>query len=69
MVQHTLDLTGIPEPIVRGLEVVAEQARKLTGQTNNDDVERSRVELPIWNMKLHGEVTRQDIYDDYTGRV
>jgi len=69
MTQRTLDLAGIPEPIARGLEVVAEQARRLTGQTNNDDGKRSRVELPVWNMKLHGEVTRQNIYDDYTGRV
>ncbi len=66
MDNKTLDLGGIPEPIVRGLEVVAQMARNLT--TRPEPTGAPAPELPVWSLGVVGDLTREEMYDDYQCR-
>ena len=58
----TLDLKGIPEPVARGLEVVAEMARQIAG-TRAKPKRRKRVKLtPVKGGKVLTPLTRDYIY-------
>ncbi len=58
---ETLDVRGLPEPIVRALEVVVQMARNLA-RTNSS--KQQRVELSVWKGNVVGRLTRREIYDD-----
>lgn len=61
METRTISLDGLPEPVARGLEVVAQMARNLTG-TN---LKRSeRVKLGVRKGTVFGRLTREEIYND-----
>jgi hypothetical protein len=62
----TLDLEGLPEPIARGLQVVAEMARKILRQPKQAG--ETAPELPRWRLGVIGALSRDEIYDDYGGR-
>jgi len=58
-----LDLAGLPEPVARGLEAVAEMARKMLREASGTSgLER---ELPVWRLGVIGPLTRDEIYDEY----
>jgi hypothetical protein len=59
-----LDVEGLPEPIVRGLEVIVEVARKLTGRKPHPP-RRQRIALGVRKGTIHGKITREEIYDDF----
>ena len=60
-----LDLKGIPEPIARGLEVVAEMARNLAGVPRAKPNRRKRVKLtPVKGGTVLTPLTRAEIYAD-----
>ncbi len=59
---RTLDLGGIPEPIARGLEVVAEMARHTTQAPTK--MGAIAPVLPVWPLGVVGDLTRAEIYDD-----
>jgi hypothetical protein len=59
----TINVEGLPQPIIRGLEIVADLARKLTGQTSPAP-QRERVTLGVRKGTVYGTLTREDIYDD-----
>ena len=62
---RVLDLKGIPEPIARGLEVVAEMARNLAGVPRAKPKRRKRVKLtPVKGGTVLTPLTRGDIYAD-----
>jgi hypothetical protein len=61
-----LDLDGIPEPIARALEVVAEMARTLSVQQPSP-VDKAP-DLPKWQLGIKGSLTREEIYGDYDYR-
>lgn len=64
MALRTLDLKGIPEPVARGLEVVAEMARQLAG-TRPKPKRRTPVKLtPVRGGRVLTPLTREDIYAD-----
>lgn len=63
---RTVDLEGLPEPIARGLEVVAQMARKLARQPESTTDTAS--ELPLWSLGAIGGLSREAIYDDYQCR-
>jgi hypothetical protein len=58
-----LNIEGLPEPIVRGLEVIVEMARKLAGK-NTPPPRRERVKLGVRKGMVYGKLTREEIYDD-----
>jgi hypothetical protein len=62
----TSDLGGLPEPIARGLEVVAEMARRLAGQQGS--LAASPPKLPEWPLGVIGTLSRGEIYGDYACR-
>ena len=58
-----LNVEGLPEPIVRGLEVIVEMARKLAGQMSSVP-RRERVTFGVRKGTVYGKLTREEIYDD-----
>ena len=68
MENRILDLGGLPEPIARGLEVVAEMARKMTA-TQEDKPTDKAPDLPAWPLGVIGTLSREEIYSDYDCRA
>ena len=58
---ETIDVKDLPEPIARGLEVVAEMARKLAGKSANG---RNRVQLGVRDGTVYGTLSRKEIYEE-----
>ena len=58
-----LNVEGLPEPIVRGLEVIVEMARKLMGKKASPP-RRERIKLGVRKGTVYGKLTREEIYDD-----
>jgi hypothetical protein len=63
MAQRAIDLKGIPEPIARGLEVLAEMARQLAG-TDQKPQRRKPVKFASRKGKVLTPLTREAIYGD-----
>jgi hypothetical protein len=61
-IEH-INVEGLPEPILRGLEIVVEMARKLAGHQFSVP-HRERVTLGVRKGTVHGKLTREEIYDD-----
>lgn len=61
-----VDLGGLPEPIARGLEVVAPMARNRTGRP--EPTAGTAPELPVWSLGVKGDLSREEIYEDYRDR-
>jgi hypothetical protein len=58
-----LNVEGLPEPILRGLEVILEIARKLAGKKTSPP-RRERIKLGVRKGTVYGKLTREEIYDD-----
>ena len=58
---ETIDVKDIPEPIARGLEVVAEMARRLTGKSANG---HKRLHRSVRDGTVYGTLSRKEIYDE-----
>ncbi len=58
-----LNIEGLPEPIVRGLEVIVEMARQLAGK-KAPPPRRERAKLGVRKGTVYGTLTREEIYDD-----
>ncbi|MCC6124243.1 MAG: hypothetical protein IT426_04730 [Pirellulales bacterium] len=56
-----LNLEGIPEPIARSLEIVAQMARNLS--TSSTEIRR-KDELPLWPGTVIGSLDREVIYGE-----
>lgn len=64
MATRPIDLKGIPEPVARGLEVVADMARQLSG-TKPTPKRRKRIKLtPVKGGRVLTPLTREEIYAD-----
>ncbi len=60
---ETIDVKDLPEPIARGLEVVAQMARTLSGKHANEH--KKRIELhPVKGGRVLTPLTREEIYAD-----
>ena len=60
---EAIDVKDLPEPVARGLEVVAQMARTLSGQSAKG--QKRRVELhPVKGGRVLTPLTREDIYAD-----
>jgi len=57
-----LNLEGIPEPIARALEVVAELARQMARRPKEQT--RTAPELPVWTLGVIGPLDRDAVYDE-----
>ena len=55
-------LNGLPEPIARGLEIVAQIARNLARTVVPK--ERRKVKLGVRKGTVFGRLTREEIYND-----
>jgi hypothetical protein len=60
-----INVEGLPEPIVRGLEIAVEMARKLAKERSSA-LTRERVKLGRRKGTVYGTLTREEIYDDVT---
>ena len=58
---ETIDVKDIPEPIARGLEIVAEMARKLTDTKAKG---HSRIQLGVRSGTVYGTLSRKELYGD-----
>jgi hypothetical protein len=58
-----LNVEGLSQPIVRGLEVVVEITRKLTGRKPLPSC-RQRIALGVRKGTVYGKLTRDEIYDN-----
>lgn len=62
---RALDLKGIPEPVARGLEVVAEMARNLAGVKGEKPKRHKPVKLtPVKGGTVLTPLTKEEIYAD-----
>jgi hypothetical protein len=66
MEPRVIDVSGLPEPVARGLEAVAEIARKLARQPEKKT--GPVPELPVWALGAIGGLSREDIYSEYDYR-
>ena len=55
----SINLEGLPEPVVRGLEIVVEMARNLS-QGHKDH--QKNIDLPHWPGKVIGPLDRETIF-------
>jgi hypothetical protein len=62
MAERQVSLEGVPEPIARAIEVMAQTARKLAAVSSRK--EQPRRELPVWNLGVKGPLRREDYYDE-----
>ena len=58
---ETIDVKDLPELIARGLEVVAEMARKSAGKSANG---RKRVQLGVRDGTVYGTLSRKEICEE-----
>ncbi len=63
MATRAIDLRGIPEPIARGLEVIAEMARQMTA-TQPKPKRQKRIKFASRKGKVLTPLTREEIYSD-----
>ncbi len=61
MAERQVSLEGVPEPIARAIEIMAQTARKLAA--NGGPQPRGRVELPVWYLGIEQPLRREDYYD------
>jgi hypothetical protein len=57
----TINVEGLPEPVVRAMEIVVDTVRK---QLHADERPPSRDKLPVWPGKVLGSMSRTEIYED-----
>jgi hypothetical protein len=57
----TISVEGLPEPVVRAMEIVVETVRE---QLHASEKPRQHVELPSWPGKIISGLTRTEIYED-----
>jgi hypothetical protein len=62
----SISLEGLPEPVVRGLEIVVEMARNLS-QGHKDHPKK--IDLPLWPGKVIGPLDREAVYGDTNDHV
>ncbi len=58
---ETIDVKDLPEPIARGLEVVAQMARTLSGKHTNEHKKRVKLH-PVKGGRVLTPLTREEIY-------
>jgi len=58
---HSVDVSDLPEPIARALEVAAELARRWTKRKTHHKLPP---ELSVWDGYIIGEFRREEIYED-----
>jgi len=58
---HTIDVSDLPEPIVRALDTMIQTLRQ---QLRHPASKEPSHELPKWEGQVLGKLTREEIYDD-----
>lgn len=59
--ERTVSLEGIPEPVARAIEMMAEAARNRERRKTQAD--RAPIELPVWHLGIQGKLRREDYYE------
>lgn len=60
---ESIDVRGLPEPIVNAMVAMVEYFRMQTKE-NPKDAPAKPVHLSVWPGKALGRLTREEIYDD-----
>jgi hypothetical protein len=65
-VERTINVEGLPEPLVRSLEAVAELARRLVGiaPRNGTSSAKRTLNRSVRKGTVVGKLTREEIYED-----
>ena len=63
MAEHQISLDGIPAPVARAIEVVVQMTRRLTDNSKNERGGPAP-ELPRWEGRVIGKLSRRELYDD-----
>jgi hypothetical protein len=58
---RSIDVSDLPEPVARALEVAAEMARQAASRERHGE---KPPELSLWEGYVIGELRRNEIYDD-----
>jgi len=58
---RSIDVSDLPEPVARALEVAAEMARNAARREKQGE---KPPELSLWDGYVIGELRREEIYDD-----
>ena len=58
---RSIDVSDLPEPVARALEVAAEMARHAARREKQGE---KPPELSLWDGYVIGELRREEIYDD-----
>ena len=58
---ETINVKDLPEPVARGLEAVAEMARKLAGTRANG---HERIQLGVRAGTVYGTLSRKELYKE-----
>ena len=58
---ETIDVSGLPEPIVQQLKAMVCILRK---QLSGQKPKKQQATLPVWRGTVTGSLTRNDIYND-----
>lgn len=63
---ETINVRGLPEPVVRALESMVETLRRqmTTDPAGKPGVKKTNGQIPRWPGKVIGALTREEIYDD-----
>jgi len=61
MTTRSVDVSDLPAPIARALEVAAEMARRWTKRKTDH---KPAPELSVWDGYVIGELRREEIYED-----
>ena len=56
----TIDVSGLPEPIVQQLQALVQAIRE---QLSEENVGKRRAKLPVWQGSVKGALRREQIYD------
>lgn len=62
MNNHQISLEGLPEPMIRAIEVMVQSAREISKSRSQES--ECQVGLPVWQLGLKEPLRREDYYDD-----
>jgi len=60
---QSINVEGLPEPIVRAVEVMVQALREQLTKEQKEET-KEPPELPVWPGTVIGFLTREEIYDD-----
>ncbi|HMP07843.1 MAG TPA: hypothetical protein PJ982_15950 [Lacipirellulaceae bacterium] len=64
---NTIDVTGVPSPIVDAVQAMVDRIRRAQGGSGAASERDASRPLSLWSGGVRGELTREEIYEDVDG--